>query len=382
MTRQIWSPVKRMSRLPTWAAAVAVAFLLGAIVGPLAVSARPVAGSGRDGAVSGAARWHHHPYMSHVFVIMLENTSYKDLLTPSNKYTRYIQHLAGTYGLATHYFGVTHTSLPDYIAATSGSTWGSNDDDTAQAPYFNHENVVDQFDAAHVSWKAYMQNLPYPGDLTDETSNGLYVRKHNPFLMYPDVYQDPSRADLVVPLKQLRTDLASGDVPQYAWITPNICNDMHGGAPACPYPSSPTDPNQVRLYKDANAFLRTWVGLIMHSSAWTSHSTIFITWDEGSYSDTSPFGPLDNRGGPDSPVLPATPPDPTTGSGGDLAGGTIYGGGHIPLIAVVQGVGHRVDPVFSDHYSLLQTIEENFGLPFLGNASDTVQVKSVDALLH
>jgi hypothetical protein len=371
-----------MSRLPIWAVAVAVAFLLGAVVGPLAVSAQPVADSGRDGAVSSAPRWHHHPYMSHVFVIMLENTSYKDLLTPSNRYTRYIQYLARNYGLATHYFGVTHTSLPDYIAATSGQTWGSNDDDTAQAPYFNHENVVDQFEAAHVSWKAYMQNLPYPGDLTDGTSNGLYVRKHNPFLMYPDVYQDPSRADLVVPLKQLRADLASGNMPQYAWITPNICNDMHGGAPTCPYPSSPTDPNQARLYKKADAFLRTWVGLIMHSSAWTSHSAIFITWDEGSYSDSSPYGPLDNRGGPDSPVLPATPPDPTTGTGGDLAGGTIYGGGHIPLIAVVQGVGHRVDPVFSDHYSLLQTIEENFGLPFLGNASDTVQVKSLDAMLH
>ena len=45
--------------------------------------------------------------------------------------------------------------------------------------------MVDQFEAAHVSWKAYMQNLPFPGDLTDETSNGLYVRKHNPFLMNP-----------------------------------------------------------------------------------------------------------------------------------------------------------------------------------------------------
>jgi hypothetical protein len=51
--------------------------------------------------------------------------------------------------------------------------------------------------------------------------------------------------------------------------------------------------------------------------------------DEGSYADTSPYGPLDNRGGPDSPILPATPPDPATGSGGDLNGGTVYGGGHI-----------------------------------------------------
>ena len=60
------------------------------------------------------------------------------------------------------YFGVTHPSLPNYIAATSGQTWGSNSDDTAQAPLFNHQNLVDQFEAAHVSWKAYMENLPFP----------------------------------------------------------------------------------------------------------------------------------------------------------------------------------------------------------------------------
>jgi hypothetical protein len=58
---------------------------------------------------------------------------------------------------------------------------------------------------------------------------------------------------------------------------------------------------------------------VANGRAWTGHSAIFITWDEGSYADTSPFGPLDNRGGPDSPILPATPPDPTTGNGGDLS---------------------------------------------------------------
>ena len=138
--------------------------------------------------------------MSHVFVIMMENTSYDDLLSPSNQNTKFIQQLAANNGLANNYFGVTHDSLPNYIAATSGQTWGSNSDDTAQAPLFNHQNLVDQLEAAHVSWKAYMENLPFPGDLIDETSDGLYVRKHDPFLMYPDVYNNPARADNVVPL--------------------------------------------------------------------------------------------------------------------------------------------------------------------------------------
>jgi phosphatidylinositol-3-phosphatase len=116
--------------------------------------------------------------------------------------------------------------------------------------------------------------------------------------------------------------------------------------------------------------------------AWTNHSAIFITWDEGGFEDQSPFGPTDLSPGPDSPILPATPADPTSGGGGDLAGGTVYGGGHVPMIVVASGVGHRVDSVFAGHYSLLQTIEQNFGLPLLGDAGDTVQVSSLAPLLH
>jgi phosphatidylinositol-3-phosphatase len=376
VTRQIWSSAKRLSRLPAWAVAVALAFGLGAVVGPMAVSAHTVSTASSKPTTGGFAR------MDHVFVIMMENTSYKALLSPANPNTKFIQHMAATNGLATNYFGVTHPSLPNYIAATSGQTWNSNSDDTAQAPLFNHENLVDQFEAAHVSWKAYMENLPFPGDTVDETPNGLYVRKHDPFLMYPDVYNDPARAGKVVPLKQLGNDLASGHVPQFTWITPNICNDMHGGAAACPFPSSPSDPNQAKLYQDGNNFLRKWVGLITHSSAWTDHSAIFITWDEGGFSDSPPFGPLSIKPGPDSPILPATPADPTTGGGGDLAGGTVYGGGHVPMIVVARGVGHHVDGVFSDHYSLLRTIEENWCLPLLGNAGDSVQVSSLHPLLQ
>jgi phosphatidylinositol-3-phosphatase len=365
-------------RVPVWAAAVVAGVLAGAVSAPLAVSAqsaRPHAmGTSRPGA--------GFPHMDHVFVIMMENTGYQQLLSPANRYTKYIQELASTGGLATRYFGVTHPSLPNYIAATSGQTWGSNSDDIAQTPYFNHQNLVDQFEAAHVSWKGYMQSLPFPGDTVNVTANGLYVRKHDPFLLYPDVYTVPARARKVVPLRQLQAELASGQVPQFAWISPNVCDDMHGGATACPYPSSPQSPAQATLYKDGNAFLKKWVGLITHSSAWTGHSAIFITWDEGAYSDVSPFGPLDNRGGPDSPVLPATPPDPATAGGGDLVGGTVYGGGHVPMIVVARGVGHQVDATRADHYSLLRTIEENFGLPLLGNAGDTVQVQTLAPLLQ
>lgn len=363
----------------------------------------PAAASGR--ASVGPRPSATFPHMNHVFVIVMENSSYADILDPSNSNTSFIQSLASTYGLETEYYGVTHTSLPNYVAATSGSNWGSNTDDEAQADdgYFNHLSLFDQFDQAGVSWKGYMESMPavgYTGDYGDctngttpdpyctagsDTGTALYVRKHNPPMQYPDVFDNPSRADNVVPLSQLSADLKSGDVPDYAWITPNICNDMHGGAPACPYPStnSQTDPAQETLYRDGDEFLKTWVTAIMKSKAWTGNSAIFITWDESDYSNLSPYQPLDDSGCCDSPVLPASLADPSTGGGGDLAGGTLYAGGHIPMIVVARNGGRGVtDATPTNHYSLLQTIEQNWGLPFLGNASDTLQVQSLAPLLR
>jgi phospholipase C len=375
VTRQISSSARRLFRLPTWAVAVAAAFVLGAIVGPVAASAGSASGSSSNAAPPGVAP------LKHVFVIMMENTSYDDLLSPSNTNTAFIRQLAANNGLANNYFGVTHVSLPNYIAATSGQTWNSNSDDVAQAPAFDHQNLVDQMEAAGVSWKAYMEDLPSPGDTVAQTPDGLYVRKHDPFLMYPDVFNNPARASKVVPLTQLSTDLSTGNVPQFVWITPNNCNNMHGGASGCPFPNAPNDANQQALYQDGDNFLRTWVTAITHSKAWTGRSAIFVTWDEGGFESSSPFGPTDISPGPDSPILPATPANPATGGGGDLAGGTTYGGGHVPMIVVARGVGPRVDSTFADHYSLLQTVEQNFGLPLLGNAGDTVQVGNLSSLL-
>src|SRR5579884_652362 len=233
------------------------------------------------------------PRLDHVFVIMMENTSYSDLLDPANPNTTFIQSLAQKHGLATHYYGVTHPSLPNYVATITGSNWGSNSDDVAQADdgYFNHLSLTDQLNGAGISWKGYMESMPsagYTGDFGacttktgspdptctagGDTGSALYVRKHNPFMLLPDVFNDPQQAGKVVPLTQLTADLNSHRAPQFVWISPNICNDMHGGAPQCPYANSPTDANQAALYRDGDTFLKTWVTAIMHSRAWTPHS--------------------------------------------------------------------------------------------------------------
>ena len=342
------------------------------------------------------------PHMTHVFVMFMENETYTTVLTSANMNTTYIQTLAHTYGLETDYHGVTHTSLPNYVAVTSGNTWGSNNDSEKQATEgdFNHLSIFDQLDQAGVSWKAYEQSLPsvgYTGDYGDcttganptctgKTTSALYVRKHDPPMQYPDIFSNPRLADNVVPLTELTTDLRHGTVPQYSWITPNICNDMHGTTgPPCPYPTTtpPTTAHQATLYTDGNTFLKTWVPKIMDSRAWTGNSAIFITWDEGGYENVSPYGPKSDTGCCDSPVLPTKPATPTTASGGDVATGFLYGGGHVPMIVIARhGVRGMTDSAPANHYSLLQTIEANFGLPFIGDASDTLNVTSLAPLLR
>src|SRR3984957_20967473 len=130
---------------------------LGIGLGVPAVASSPTAGPALGSNAS------PFPHMDHVFVIMMENTAYSDLLNPSNPNTTFIRSLASTYGLEANYFGVTHVSLPNYLAVTSGSNWNSNSDDVAQAPLLDHENLVDQLEAAGISWKAYMEDLPFAG---------------------------------------------------------------------------------------------------------------------------------------------------------------------------------------------------------------------------
>lgn len=244
-----------------------------------------------------------------------------------------------------------------------------------------------------------MQSLPsvgYTGDYGDcttgsnttctgSTTSALYVRKHDPPMQYPDVFSTARIADNVVPLTQLATDLKHNTVPQFSWITPNICDDMHGmTGSTCPYPTltPPTTAHQATLYTDGDNFLQTWVPMIMHSKAWTGNSAIFITWDESGYGNVSPYGPILDTGCCDSPLLPKTPATTAKGNGGDLATGFLYGGGHVPMIVIArQGARGGTDAAPTNHYSLLQTVELNFGLPLIGDASDTLNVTSLAPLL-
>lgn len=324
--------------------------------------------------------------LDHAYVIMLENHSEHSVIGDPNM--PYLTSLANQYGQATNYYGVTHPSEPNYVATISGSNWWTNSDDPANR--FDHTNIVDSLQQAHLTWGAYMEAMPANDKLTDfwpSSSNPLYASKHNPFVLFTDVRNNPARLANVKPYSSLASDLNSGHAPNFTFIVPDQCNDLHGGVYSpvaghpetpCPYNSTNDDPYDVQLKKNADAFVKTTVTTIMHSRSWTRHSAIFIVADEGDYTGNSVNGGWDSPAGCcDSPVLPAGDPDISP----DWPGG-LYGGGLVPAVVVTgSGPHHLVSDTAYNHYSLLRTLEDAWRLPELGFTSDHAQVPTMNALL-
>jgi hypothetical protein len=363
------------ARLIAAASAIAMA---GALSTGLAVTSAAAAGQQQaDG--NGGVR------LDRVFIIVLENHSEHAVIGDPN--APFITSLAQQYGEASNYFGVTHPSEPNYVAMISGSNWFINNDNPANR--FDHTNLVDQLDAAHVPWGAYMEALP-PDPLADfwpSSSTPLYASKHNPFALFTDIRNDPARVANIKPYTDLESDLNGPEAPRFVYIVPDQCNDMHGGvfsavtghpeAP-CPFGSANDDANDAALKQKADAFVQSAVGTIMSSRAWTPHSAIFIVADEGDFSGNATNGGWDSPAGCcDSPVLPAGDPDISP-----LWPGGVFGGGLVPAVVVdPSGPQHYVNDTAFNHYSLLRTIEDAWNLPELVFASDHAQVPAMDAFL-
>jgi hypothetical protein len=330
---------------------------------------------------------------AHIFVIMLENHSQSSVIDDVN--APYITSLAHTYGMASNYYGVTHPSLPNYVAAISGSNWFVNDDQPTNT--FAHTNLVDQLESHGRSWAAYMDTLPSVGFTGAQypASDALYVNKHNPFVLFTDVLSSPARLAKIKPYTSLAADLNSKHAPDFVWITPNQCNDMHGGVfnavaghpeTPCPYGGAKDDANDAALKAKADAFVQGAVTTIMSSKAWTGNSVIFVATDENDFTGNASTDGWESAAGCcDSPILP--PGYMFLNSHGIRDGNTwaggMYGGGLIPAIVIARhGVRHYVSNNPYNHYSLLRTIEEAWGFGYLGNASDTAQVRSMREFLH
>lgn len=364
-------------------------FLAAGVIGALSLTAVQASAS--------PDQWRgHRQHLDHVFVIMLENHSKNSVIDDPN--APYLTSLAHSYGMADHYYGVTHPSMPNYVAAISGDTFGIQDDEDENVVNLNQRNLVDQLESAGKSWGAYMQGLPANKlDRFAPVVNGstvkLYAKKHDPFTLFDDIKNSPRRMANIKSYDQLGSDLDSGRAPNFVWITPDQCSDMHGGVTVavpgaaetpCPYPGEYpggfNDANDVSLKQKADAFVRRTVDRITHSAAWRQNSAIFIVADENDYPgtpETAPYGGWESPDGCcDSPYVVAHDkrlnPDWPTDTKDSAWPGGVFGGGNIPAIVVTsRGPRHVVSHTPYNHYSLLRTVQDNWGLGHLRHSGDT-----------
>ncbi len=319
------------------------------------------------------------PRYAHVFVIVDENKDVERIDGGADAST--ITRLAQSYGNATRFYGEVHPSEANYVALIGGSTFGIHDDDAyyclpgskdrencrgasaiGYAPHaINAPNLATQLETAGLTWKGYYQSIPAPGaDVTvgyDPATDGpnaplAYASKHSGFLNFVSVQRDPARAHHLVGFEMLRRDLASGNAPNFGLIVPNLCDDMHG-MPADAYgvPADCAHENLSGLIRRGDAMVGRIVEMIIASPVWRSKENVAIvlTFDE------------DDSHGRDGccGVTPAAPSN--------------FGGGHIATIVVTNhGPREVTDPTPYNHYSLLRTIEDAFGIHrYLGLAGDT-----------
>ncbi len=251
---------------------------------------------------------------SHVVVIVMENTEYGDVIGSAS--APYVNSLARRYGLATRSHAITHPSLPNYLALTSGTTAGIESD--CSSCLAKVVNIVDQLETAGVSWRAYLEGLP-PGHCFGGAGAGGYAKKHNPFAYYPDVVSSPGRCARLSGFERLAADLRGGRLPGYAWISPNLCDDGHDCA-----------------LRTADGFLARTVPALLRELG--PHGFLVLTWDEGT-SDAGCCG--------------------------------VAHGGHVATIVAGPDVrpGARLAGPL-DHYGVLATVERAFGLSTLAGAAD------------
>jgi hypothetical protein len=221
--------------------ALIVLFLISATGAPSGASPKTAPVRAPCG-VAGPAQYQH------VVWITLENVGYSVVGSPS---APYFNHLASECGLATHYFAVSHPSLPNYLALTSGSTQGILDDGEPSLHPLNTPSIFSQLGS---NWRALAESMPTP---CDRVTSGQYAARHNPAVYFTRSAATCRRND--VPLS-FPLDLSAS----FTMIVPNICDDMH----SCPVATG-------------DAWLRRVVPLILASSQYQSRSLVlFITFDE------------------------------------------------------------------------------------------------------
>jgi len=209
------------------------------------------------------------PQSQHVWLLAEENHSYESVIGSSSM--PYFNSLATTYGLATQYYSTQHNSLGALMWFVAGEEVTTDSDANS---CFNDDNLVRHLLAQGSTWKAYEEDLPYPG-FTGLSYNN-YVRRHNPLIDFTDTCYPPQSLNSV-PFTQLATDMKNNGTPTFSYITPNLQDDAHDGTLA-----------------QADQWLSEQVPAILALPEFQpgGDGLLFIVWDEG---DLNQDGSPDNR---------------------------------------------------------------------------------------
>ncbi len=278
------------------------------------------------------------PHYDHVFVVVEENHTYASII--GNPAAPIINRLAQQYGLATNYTAVADPSAPNYVALIGGNFYGIADDNAYYTHTVTNPSLVDQLEGAGLTWKGYFQSLPYAGFMGTcfparcggvPDSDPLYASKHNPFPYFAHIQNSLKEQRKMVPDTQLDQDLATGHVPNFSFIVPDLCHDMHGAPPYCLDSGNTGDPVDNILVSQGDTYFGNLVKKITSSSTWSrGNNAIVLTWDEGDL-----------------------PTDPI-----------------VTLVITNHGPESIKDNTSYNHYSLLLTIEQVFGLSCLQHSCD------------
>jgi phospholipase C len=325
----------------------------------------------------------------HVFLIVLENQSYEETFGRDSQ-APYLAHTLTAQGvLLMNYFGIGHASLDNYIALISGQA--PNEETQGDCHTFSefklrapgldgHGQVLglgcvyplivrtlpDELEAANFTWKAYMEDMGKDParesatcahsavnseeTLLRATLKDQYAVKHNPFVYFHSIIDDQARCNLhVVNLDRLMDDLRDASAtPNYAFITPNLCNDGH---------DAPCVDRAAGGLVSADAFLQKWVPLITRSDAFRKDGLLIITFDEAdvNLADSS-FACCGELG-----LSGARYPPGLRGPGGGRIGAVLIS----PFIRP-----GRTSDVPYNHYSLLLSVASFFRVAPLGFSAE------------
>ncbi len=328
-------------------------------------------------------------HIGHVFLLVLENEDYENSFGENSPAGYLARTLPARGALLPNYYGTAHNSQGNYIALISGQgptadtqadchdfvefrTTAAIDADgqaVGQGCVYPAEvrSLPDQLEQAGLSWRGYMEDMgndPHreaascghpPLGARDPARRAQpgeqYATKHNPFVYFHRVIDDAARCDQhVVNLQQLAADLAHAEsTPNFTFITPGLCHDGH---------DSPCVDGQPGGLVSANAFLQQWVPLILDSAAFRQDGLLIVTFDESN--------------GPQSDSSACC--GETAGPNARLAGITGHGGGRVGAVLLSPFIKPgTVSATPYNHYSLLRSVEDIYGLSYLGYAGTKTQ---------